>query len=252
MYQAELSIIVKAMREAYLAHGSFSRVNDKAPFDQVTDADVAIEAFLLQRIREHFPKDAILSEETLSLTGIQGRTWTVDPIDGTANFAKGFPLFGIQCALFEGGIPVMSAIWLPAFDECYTAVRGEGAYCNGERLTVLPCDPQRALVSFGDYPHSRPEDFADQHRMVYRLSSQVGRIRMFGSAAVDFASLASGAINATVLFTKNQWDLAPGILLASEAGAVITDPQGLPYTLESRGVIAAADKATANLIKACF
>jgi myo-inositol-1(or 4)-monophosphatase len=162
MYQAELSIIVKAMREAYLAHGSFSRVNDKAPFDQVTDADVAIEAFLLQRIREHFPKDAILSEETLSHAGIQGRTWTVDPIDGTANFAKGFPLFGIQCALFEGGAPVMSAIWLPAFDECYTAVRGEGAYCNGERLTVLPCDPQRALVSFGDYPHSRPEDFAER------------------------------------------------------------------------------------------
>ncbi len=252
MYQAELQMIVSAMREAYLAHGNFSRVSDKAPFDQVTDADEAIEAFLLRRIRTHFPQDAVLSEESASHTAIRGRTWTVDPIDGTANFCKGLPLYAVQCALFDGGVPVMSAIWFPVFNECYTAIRGQGAYCNGQKLRVMASGPQRAVVSFGDYPHQRPDDFDDQHRMVRRLSSQVAKLRMFGSAAVDFAALASGALDATVLFTKNQWDLAPGILLASEAGAVITDVQGKPYSLQSRGVIAAADQATADLIKDCF
>lgn len=252
MYQEELQMIVRAMKEAYFAHGSFSCVSDKDRFDLVTDADENIEAFLLARIHENYPEDRVLAEETGSKTKIEGRTWTVDPIDGTVNMAKGLPLFGIQCALFDGGECVMSAIWLPVFDECYTAVKGEGAYCNGEKLSVKPCDPKRAVVSFGDFPHRRPDDFTDEHRMLYLLSTHVAKIRMFGSAAVDFAALSSGATSATVLFTKNQWDLAPGMLLCREAGGVITDPEGKEYTLDSRGVIAASDSAMAELVKNCL
>ena len=252
MYQKELELIVRAMKEAYYAHGGFSRVSDKDGFDLVTDADENIEAYLLKQIHEHFPEDRILSEETGSKTKIEGRTWTVDPIDGTVNMAKGIPLFGIQCSLFDGGECVMSAIWLPVFDECYTAVKGKGAFCNGEPLHVKPCEANRAMVSFGDFSHKRIDDFTDQHRMLYLLSTHVAKIRMFGSAAVDLAAVASGVTNATVIFTRNQWDLAPGILLCREAGAVVTDQEGKEYTLESRGVVAAADKELADLIKECL
>ncbi len=245
-------MIVRAMKEAYYAHGSFSQVRDKGRFDLVTDADENIEAFLIRRIRQEFPEDRILSEETGSHTKIEGRTWTVDPIDGTVNMAKGLPLFGIQCALFDESECVMSAIWLPVFDECYTAVKGEGAYCNGQPLEVRSSEAERTVVSFGDFSHQRPDDFADEHRMLRSLSPHVAKIRMFGSAAVDFAAVAGGAVNATVLFTRNQWDLAPGILLAREAGAVITDLEGGEYTTKSRGVIAAADRALADRMKDCL
>lgn len=252
MYQKELEMIVRAMKEAYYAHGNFSRVSDKERFDLVTDADENIEAFLLRRIGENYPEDRILSEETGHKTKIEGRTWTVDPIDGTVNMAKGLPLFGIQCSLFDGGECVMSAIWLPVFDECYTAIKGQGAYCNGEKLQVKPSEASRAVVSFGDFSHKRPDDFTDQHRMLYLLSTHVAKIRMFGSAAIDLAAVASGATNATVIFTKNQWDLAPGILLCREAGAVVTDPEGGEYAVGSRGVVAAADGEMADLIRECY
>ena len=252
-YANELNVITQAMKKAYLTHGHFSTVKEKARFDPVTDADLNIEVFLKEAITQAFPQDAILGEETASTTAIEGRTWTVDPIDGTANFAKGIPLFGIQCALFEGGVPVVSAIYLPNFDEMYTAIRDRGAFCNGVALKVVPSPVERSVVSFGDFSHARPDDFTDQHRMQYLASTHVAKIRMFGSAAVDFCALAAGGLDGVVLFTKNQWDLAPGMLLAREAGAVITDPAGEPYTLgSSRGVTATASQELSDRLKSCF
>lgn len=253
IYQKELEMISAAVKEAYHTYGGFKKdsVSDKAKFDLVTEADYNIEKYLIDCIKKSFPEDRILSEETGFDTKIQGRTWTVDPIDGTVNMARGIRMFGVQCAMFEDSKPVVSVIWLPVLNELYTAAKGRGAFLNGEKITVCPTENQRAIVSFGDFPHRRLDDFTDEHRLLFTLSAKIARIRMFGSAAVDFACLACGKTNATVLFTKNQWDLAPGTLLCLEAGGVIGGLEG-EYTLASRAVIAAADEKMLELIRSCY
>lgn len=240
-YTKELDVIVAAMKSGYEAYSKLDTetVKDKAAFDLVTAVDESIEKYIAKAILEHFPTDTILGEEFSSDAAVHGRTWTIDPIDGTYNFANHIPLFGIQCSLFDRQEIVVSAIYLPTFGELYTATKGGGAYRNGVKLRVNPDPLDHCVVSLGDFPHSRPNDIAEQKKLVCHLSDRVARIRMFGAACMDFAWLASGRTNGTVIFTKNKWDLAPGILLAREAGAVVKSPDG-EYSFDARAVIAAA------------
>lgn len=251
-YEKELKFAVETVKKAGQSFKEAGTVSEKSKFDLVTERDLKIEEFIKAAIKESFPEDSILAEETMSRTALAGRTWTVDPIDGTVNMAKGLPLYGVQCALLIDSEPVVGVIYLPIVDMLFCASCGGGAYRDGERLSVSDCEPRKASVSFGDFSHARPDDFTDQHRMVYLLSTQVAKLRMLGTAAWDFAALASGWIDATVLFTRNQWDLAPGRLIASEAGAVVCDLDGGEYSPSSRGIIAACDKDMAKLISECF
>lgn len=249
-YASELALIRDALPEVYRIHGSpdQNEVMDKSAFDLVTQVDLRIEKELIRRIRHAFPGDHILSEETLASTPVTGRTWTIDPIDGTSNMAGGLPLYGVQCALYDGEDIVVSAIYLPQLGELYTAARGQGAHCNGQRIAVRPQDAEHSLISFGDFPHARPEEAQEEFALMQRLMPRIARCRMFGSACIDFAFLAAGRTQGTILFTRNRWDLAPGLLMAQEAGAVIRSPEGA-YTPESRAVIACADEALWQMIR---
>lgn len=247
-FRKETAFLESAVKEAYKNCGRFGSVTEKTSFDLVTDADVRIERFITELIRDQFPDDRILGEEENPETAVKGRTWTVDPIDGTVNMAHSIRIFGVQCSLIENSKPAASAIYLPLWDEMYTAARGRGAFRNGEPIRAVRREPEKAIVSFGDLSHVRADDFTDQMRMMFYLSPKVAKLRMFGCAAADFAALACGKLDGTVLFTKNQWDLAPGILLAHEAGCEIRSPEG-EYTLDSRAVIAAATPELAELIR---
>lgn len=247
-YQRELEFIAGAVKEAFDAHGSFCAINEKQSFDLVTDADVKIEEQITAAIRETFPGDPIMGEEHSPGIAVADRTWTVDPIDGTVNMANSIPLFGVQCSMFDGGEPVVSVIYLPLWNELYTAEKGEGAFLNGEKLACRERPADRAIISFGDFSHRRPDDLTDEHRVMFYLSPRVSKIRMFGSAAVDFALLVTQRIDGTMFFTKNQWDIAPGALLTREAGGVVTSFEG-DYTLDSRAVVAASCENIARLIK---
>ena len=130
----------------------------------------------------------------------------------------------------------------------YTAEKGEGAFLNGKRVFCRERPADRAIISFGDFSHRRPDDLTDEHRVMFYLSPRVSKIRMFGSAAVDFALLVTGRIDGTMFFTKLQWDIAPGALLTREAGGVVTSFEG-DYTLDSRAVVAASCENIARLIK---
>jgi len=249
-YASELALIREMLPEAYRLFGSpdHAAVMDKSAFDLVTEVDLRIEQYLISRIRAAFPGDAILSEETLSTTAVTGRTWTIDPIDGTSNMAGGLPLFGVQCALYDGEEIAAAGIYLPRLSELFCAEKGQGAFLNGERLSVRSQDAEHSLVSFGDFPHARPEEAREEFALMQRLAPRIARIRMFGSACIDFAFLAAGRTQGTVIFTRNRWDLAPGLLMAQEAGAVIRSPEGR-YTPEARAVIACADERLWQLIR---
>lgn len=229
--------------EKYGKSGNFVKTQ-KSRFDLVTDVDKNIENYLKEAIYAAFPNDRIISEETLSLEKIAGRTWIIDPIDGTCNMAHGLKLYGVQCALVDNGEIVMSYIYLPWLNEEYYALAGCGAYLNGNRISVsAETELENSIVSFGDYSHKADEYAVRQHRAIGVLYPVIAKIRMFGAACHDFTFMAGGKIDATVVLTNNLWDICAGVLLCREAGAILTNLEGEPYSFGDFGVVASSNAA---------
>ncbi len=237
MYQKELDFLKNFVKDAYNRFGDLDfHVNEKAPFDVVTEVDQSIERYFGEQVQLHFPGDTVHSEEYLNQTVLCDRTWILDPIDGTFNFATGSVHFGIQAAFWDREELRVSVIYLPKLGELYEAIRGGGAFCNGKAISVSDRNPEGAIFAFGDLPHARPDDVRDQKSIMENAIEKVAKIRMFGAACVDFTSLASGKTEGVVLFTKNKWDIAPGLLLAEEAGAKAYGLFHEAYSFESRAV----------------
>ena len=254
-YLKELQFITARMREVYadLGRSGPQNVRQKSAFDLVTEVDVNIEKALTQAILEAFPDDHIHAEELSSQAAIEGRTWVIDPIDGTCNFAHNIPNFGVQCCLFDGGEPKMAVIYLPCQEEMYTAIAAQGCFLNGEKVTVDPTvTPGNALISIGDFTHKSDRLAAWQYKAVGYLYPRVAKLRMYGAASVDFAYFISGRLGATAFTTRNLWDIAPGILMSREAGAIIRGLDGQPYDFSKEGVILAANEAMAQLMVEAF
>ncbi len=239
MYEKELEFLKETLVSASLAfcHMDFS-VSDKGRFDVVTDADRNIERYFANKLRETFPGDTLHGEEFTSDAPLQDRTWILDPIDGTYNFSTDSHLFAHQAALWDHGALQICAIYFPVLGEMYEAVRGCGSFCNGSPIRISDRVTENAIVSFGDFPHGRPQDARDEMKLMECAYSRVARMRMFGAASADFAFLASGKTEGVVLFTKNKWDIAPGWLLCQEAGAFTFGVEHEPYSFSSRGIFA--------------
>lgn len=243
-YQREFDFLSKLVYDVQneCMGGNFG-VYAKSRFDLVTDVDYRAEEFIRKRIGEEFPGDGILGEEFSPEKGLSARTWVVDPIDGTCNFALGSPLFGIQVCLTVDGEPVVSVLCFPALSETYLAHVGEGAYLNGRKLDSVQNFPlEKCMIGFGDYSHRFPQFAAAQHRAIGRLFPKAEKIRMFGTSAFDFACVASGKTMAAVLLTDNIWDLAPGLLLAKETGCFAGGLDGKPFRFGQIGLIAACSE----------
>lgn len=241
-YSEELEFIVEVITSGYTRYKG-QKIDDcvnKSEFDLVTSVDIEMEKYIISKIRDKYPEDVIHSEEFNYSADIRKRTWTIDPIDGTVNMACSVPLFGIQCSLLDNAEPVVGVIYLPFLNEVYTACKGQGAFLNGEKIAVAHRDLKHCVVSFGDFPHSREEDSQIEKKIIYKLSSCISKIRMFGAASIDFAFLAAGRTSATVLFTKNKWDIVPGIVICKEAGAIIKSLEG-EYSFDDNVIVAASD-----------
>lgn len=254
-YTKELEFITARIKEAYALYAADgpSDVRRKCAFDLVTEVDVNIERFLTQAILDAFPGDRIHAEELSSEQAITGRTWVIDPIDGTCNFAHGIPTYGIQCCLFDGGEPRMAVIYLPCQQELYTAIEGSGCFLNGEQVSVdKTMTADNAVISIGDFTHKSDRLAALQYKAVGYLYPRVAKLRMFGAASVDYAFFVSGRLSATVFTTRNLWDIAPGILMSKEAGAIVMGLDGQPYDYSKDGVMLACNEEIAQLMREAF
>ena len=255
MYTKELSFITEKIKEAYsrFAATGPKDVRSKTAFDLVTEVDVNIEKFLTEAILSAFPGDKIHAEELSSTQEILGRTWVIDPIDGTCNFAHGIPTYGIQCCLFDGGEPKMAVIYLPCQNELYTAMEGRGCFLNGENVTVdKSVTADTAVISVGDFTHKSDRLAALQYKAVGYLYPRVSKLRMYGAASVDYAWFVSGRLAATIFTTRNLWDIAPGILMSREAGAIVMGLDGKPYDFTKEGVMLCANEEIAALMRDAF
>ena len=242
-YYEECMFIIEQIKDAYSTYSTKKiSIEDKAAFDLVTTLDRNIEQYIAQKIRQRYPNDIIQGEEYTQSCFSTKRFWTIDPIDGTVNMANGIPLFGVQCALVAEQDVVTSAIYFPFSNSTLWAVKGMGSYCNSERIYVnSSINLDHGIVSFGDYSHKKSNPACNlQHSIISIIYPQVAKIRMFGAACIDFALVALGKTHATVVCTKNLWDIAPGILLCKEAGAILTNCKGENYQLGDDGVVACA------------
>lgn len=249
-YAKEVEFIKSNMVEAFSLFNGEKKAQVKGAFDIVTNIDKEIEEYLTKKIKEQFPFDKVLGEEFSSSTLPIGRCWTIDPIDGTFNFAYGAPLFGVQCSLIDNEQIVLGVIYLPFFNKIYQAEIGKGTYCNGERLYInKDINLETAVVSVGDFSRKKQGELAEtQIKMIDNLRKKVAKIRMFGAACVDFAFVSEGKVHGTTLMTKNLWDIAPGIAITREAGAIVTDLDGKEYTVHADGVISANNEDISKAI----
>ena len=216
-------------------------VRTKGLRDYVTAADTAVETLIRERVASVFPGDGFLGEE--SGGAVAPRLWVVDPIDGTANFARGLPQFAVSIAFCVDGKPVIGVVAEPAMDVIYTALRSDGAFRNGARIHVSDTnDIKRSLVEFGYTERRTPgENLALMRRMVDAGCD----VRLVGSAALGLARVAEGRSDGYCELHLNSWDVLAGMLLIAEAGGKTNDfladkgmTQGNPMLAAAPGVAA--------------
>jgi myo-inositol-1(or 4)-monophosphatase len=222
-------------------------ISYKGEVDIVTQADKRSEQAIVTHLRTHFPKHAIVGEEggaqsasTAQAPGAQF-TWYVDPLDGTTNFAHGFPWFCVSIGLAEGAPGkeelLAGVVYQPVTQELFTAAKGEGAYRNNKRIHVSKIDKlATSLLGTGFPAHKRAQNPNIHYYWNFTLRSH--GVRRAGSAALDLASVACGRFDGFWEFGLNPWDTAAGVLLVREAGGAVTDFAGQPYQLGARELLA--------------
>ena len=218
------------------------KIEYKGDADLVTAADRAAEALIRERIREHWPGHDVLGEEQgLSDQGSEYR-WYVDPLDGTTNFAHGYPVFCVSIALErrspgQPGEPVAAVIYDPTRNELFSAEPGRGAQLNGERIHVSKTATLKECLLATGFPshkrHKNPNIY-----FYHQITLHTHGVRRAGSAALDLCNVASGRFDGFWEFNLNPWDTAAGVLIVVEAGGTVTRFDGSPFELNSRETVA--------------
>jgi myo-inositol-1(or 4)-monophosphatase len=231
-------------------HQRHTVTRKSSDIDLVTEADLASERLIVDAIRARYPDHSILSEEGMgdasgSAEGSPQTAlseipylWLVDPLDGTVNYAHGFPIWGVTLALAERGQVVLGVIYDPVRDQIYWAERGQGAWFHGERLAVSGTARLRdALVATG-FAYKRAT-LADNNLAEFAaVMPRVQGLRRAGAAVIDLAHLAAGRLDAYWEMHLQPWDWAAGWLLVEEAGGVVTGMRGEPWSLGMNSIVA--------------
>src|SRR5579863_1647627 len=213
------------------------KVEYKGEADLVTVADRNSEALIRQRIGKRWPTHDILGEEGgLQDTGSDYR-WYVDPLDGTTNFAHGFPVFCVSLGLDYKGNRIAGVIYDPTRDELFAAEQGGGAFLNDQRIRVSQtANLGECLVATGFPSHKRhknPNIF-----FYHQITLRTHGVRRAGSAALDLCNVASGRFDGFWEFNLNPWDTAAGALIVEEAGGTMSRFDGSPFQIDSRETLA--------------
>jgi myo-inositol-1(or 4)-monophosphatase len=206
--------------------------------DLVTDVDRASDAWIVERLRGARPDDAILSEEAGLQEGGSGIRWIVDPLDGTTNYAHGFPHFAVSIGAWQDGAGVAGVIYDPLRDELFAAARGHGASLNGKPIHVSSTgELHRALLGTG-FAYNVHEARIDNLDYFARFLKRARAVRRAGSAALDLAYVACGRFDGFWELGLHPWDVAAGLLIVEEAGGRTSDFRGGPAPLSGERIVA--------------
>ena len=205
----------------YLLHNK--KVEIKPDHSPVSEVDKKCEALIIEQLHDAFPEDAFLGEETGAITGCSGRTWIIDPLDGTRPYLKGIPTYSILIALIEEDQPILGLMQLPGLNEIYHATIGGGAYCNGKRIHV-------------SHTAHLNEAYGSAYGHIPRMHDPKGRATIesmhdWGFAmgfmdAYTYGCIASGKLDFCINLSDKPWDCAPAACIIKEAGGRYSDIDG--------------------------
>ena len=222
--------------------GRSLQVSSKGDINLVTEADLAAEKLIIERIQSYYPRHAILAEESGASNGSETGAvvewkWIIDPLDGTTNYAHGYPCFCVSIAVERAGKIEIGVIYDPVRDEMFAAERGQGATLNERTIRVSDVDELNSAMLCTGFPYDVRErpDFA-RHFTNFTMRAQA--VRRDGSAALDLAFVACGRFDGFWEDGLNPWDVAAGVLLIEEAGGQVTDYGGAALDIYTPKVIA--------------
>ena len=214
-------------------YGRITTVTKKGDYNLVTEADLASEKLIIEHIKSHYPRHTILAEEsgdTVVVDGDMKWKWIIDPLDGTTNFAHGYPCFCVTMALEHQEELVIGVTYDPTRNELFTAEKGQGASLNFKPIHVSSTGKMSESLLVTGFPY----DFKDRHDFARHLTDFLlgaRGVRRDGSAAIDMAYVACGRFDGFWEEGLNPWDIAAGVLMIREAGGLVTNYDGSPLSI---------------------
>jgi len=243
MWEKESDVTRQAAKEAGVIlkglFGNLKRVDKKGEIDLVTEADIRSEKTILKVIREHFPDDGILTEESGEIDNNSERLWMIDPLDGTTNYAHSFPFFAVSIALQVNGETVLGQVFNPILNEHFESVKGQGAFLNGRPLKVSQTKTLRESLLATGFPYTIYRDHEGVIDLFTRMIVNAQGVRRPGAAAIDLCYVASGRFDGFWEQGLNPWDTAAGSLVVQEAGGMLSDYNGNAYSPFQKTILAA-------------
>lgn len=216
------------------------RIDKKGPIDLVTEADLGSEKMVVEEIRKNFPEDHILGEEGTNYVGTNQYRWIIDPVDGTTNFAHRLPLYGVCLGLenLETKKIEMGIVSFPAMQETYFAIKGQGAYKNGNKIFVSQTNELiNALVSTG-FPYEKKRRMESIIENLRSMLLVVRDVRRTGSASLDLCWVAEGRFDAYWEENLKPWDMAAASIIVEEAGGKISTFDGKDFSILNPNILA--------------
>lgn len=231
--------------------GRITQITKKGDINLVTEADLASEALIIERIKSHHPKHSILAEESgeaVVAGGDSAWKWIIDPLDGTTNYAHGYPCFCVTLALEHDGEIVVGVTFDPTRNELFAAEKGRGASLNGRPIRVSATERlSEALIVTGfPYDFKEKEDFG-RHFNDFLFHTR--GVRRDGSAAIDMAYVACGRFDGFWEEGLHAWDVAAGKLMIEEAGGMVTYYDGSPFSIYAPPICASNGSIHAEMLK---
>ncbi len=246
-FEVAEAVALEAGERIRAAAGRAIQVEQKGTIDFVTDTDRAVEVFATERLRAEFPDHLVVGEEAsgaaIARPADDQYAWYLDPLDGTTNFAHTFPQYAFSLGLARGNKLVLGVVHDPNRRETFTAMRGGGAFVNGQRIAVSASPLLSASLIGTGFPYDRREHIDFYLGFVREFIMKTHGIRRGGSAALDLCSVACGRLDGFWEWKLHPWDTVAGVVIAREAGGIASDFGGAPFdpygeqTLVSNGHI---------------
>ncbi len=240
--------IAGKIQKQYYGRSINIQYKSKNYLNLVTEVDRLCEKKVLSFLQKKFPSHNFWGEETGRVEGPSEYTWLVDPLDGTTNYAHGYPFFCCSVALLKNMNPLVGAVYDPMLGECFTAEKGKGAFLNGKRLRVsrTPRVAQSLLATGFAYAVRETHYNLDNFRK-FVLKAQ--GVRRDGSASLNLCYVAAGRFDGFWERGIQAWDMAAGVLMITEAGGKVTDISGKPFNLLGQNAIASNGKIHREIFK---
>lgn len=221
------------------------KINEKASYDLVTEADLASEKMVIDEIQKYFPTDSFLSEEFGAYEGKSGFRWIIDPLDGTTNYAHGLPLYGVSVALEDESQKksVLGLVLFPELRTFYHAIQGEGAFRDGKPIHVSTKKNMKDSLFVTGFPYDRSNSLESLLLYYKSILKKSRGIRRTGAATIDLCWVADGKFDGYYEIGLKPWDMAAAGLIVLEAGGRVTSMDGndfhpyIPSVLASNGIL---------------